>query len=67
MVLFYKFEVFSHCYAVFLDNVSSQLVVVRRFFLRSVVFFFGRPGAMKNGLNWGNGFVIGDANTKIVP
>ena len=23
----------------------------------------GRPVAMKNGLNWGNGFVIGDAKT----
>ena len=26
--------------------------------------FFGRPVAMKNGVNWGNGIAIGDANTK---
>ena len=26
--------------------------------------FFGRPVAMKNGVNWGNGFAIGDASTK---
>ena len=29
--------------------------------------FFGRPVAMKNGGNWGNGFAIGDANTKNCP
>ena len=28
---------------------------------------FGRPVAMKNGVNCGNGFEIGDANTKILP
>ena len=29
--------------------------------------FFGIPVAMKNMVNWGNGFAVGDANTKIVP
>ena len=29
--------------------------------------FVGRPVPMKNGVNWGNGFAIDDANTKIVP
>ena len=28
---------------------------------------FGRPVVIKNGVNWGNGFAIGDANIKIVP
>ena len=29
--------------------------------------FFGIPVAMKNIVNWRNGFAVGDANTKIVP
>ena len=49
------------------DNVSGPLVVVGRCFVVQCWVFLGRPGAMKNGLNWGNGFVVGDANTKIVP
>ena len=50
------------------DNVSGPLVVVAgALFCCAVLGFFGRQGAMKNGLNWGNGFVVGDANTKIVP
>ena len=27
----------------------------------------GRPVAMKNWVNWGNGFAIGEADSKIVP
>ena len=76
-----KFVVFSHCYAVFsaicmqamthsVDNVPSQQavksVVCRTWFCWAVLVWiaFGRPVAMKN---WGNGFAIGDANTKIGP
>ena len=40
--------------------VTAELVVVGPDFV-------GRPVAMKNGVNWGNGFATGDANTKIVP
>ena len=55
------------------DNVPSQqavkLVVVELGFVEKCWFrlFFGRPVAMKNGVNWGNGFAIGDANTKNCP
>ena len=72
---------FPHCYAVFVllmqaithsvANVSSRqavkLVIVGTGFIEQCWFglFLGRPAAMKNGVNWGNGFAIGDANTKI--
>ena len=39
--------------------VGADLVSLRKFVLDCA----GRPVAMKNGLNWGNGFVIGDAKT----
>ena len=63
-----------HCFAVFctvcmqvmthsVGNVPSQqavkLVVVGRGFVGQ--------SCLKNGVNWGNGFAIGDANSKIVP
>ena len=39
--------------------VGADLVSLSKFVLDCP----GRPVAMKNGLNWGNGFVIGDAMT----
>ena len=58
----------THCF----DNVPSQqavkLVVAGPGFVEQCwIGCFDRPVAMKIGVNWGNGFAIGDANTKIVP
>ena len=55
------------------DNAPSQqavkLVVVGPGFVAEQCWLglFGRPVVIKNGVNWGNGFAIGDANIKIVP
>lgn len=73
-----KFDVLPHWDAVFLCSlharnetlllmsqsaiklaVGADLVSLSKFVLDCT----GRPVAMKNGLNWGNGFVIGDAKT----
>ena len=81
-----KFDLFSHCYAVFLCclraackqlptlqimfQVSKQLSwwLLDLVLLSSVgLDCLGRPVAMKNGVNWGDGFAIGDVNTKNCP
>ena len=55
------------------DNVPSQqaveLVVVGLGFVKQwwLRLFFGRPASIKNGVNWGNGFAIGDTDTKNCP
>ena len=69
-----KSDVLRHCFAVFctvcmqamthsVGNVPSQeavkLVVVGGGFVEQCW--------LKNGVNWGNGFAISDANSKIVP
>ena len=58
--------------ALSVDNVPSQqavkLVVVGLGLLISVgLDCFGRPVAVKNGVSWGDGFAIGDTNTKNCP
>ena len=48
------------------DHSIPLLVVVGPYFVAQCWSgtFFGRPAAMKNGVSRGNGFAIGDANTK---
>ena len=36
-------------------------------FVCAAYIVFGRPVSMKNGVNWGNGFSIGDTDTKNCP
>ena len=81
-----KFDLFSHCYAVFLcclraackqlptPQIMFQVSKQLSWWLLDLVLLssvgldcLGRPVAMKNGVNWGDGFAIGDVNTKNCP
>ena len=65
----YRMQAMTHSVANDPSQQAVKLVVAGPGFFLTMLFWivFWGPMAMKNGVNWGNGFAIGDANTKNCP